>query len=77
MRSFLTVRKLGSDCIIGANTLVKAGSVIPDGSLVVGSPGKVIRQLDEQSRAMLLGSAASVMSMKAKLMLNELVEVER
>ena len=68
--------KIGSDCIIGANTLVKAGSVIPDGSLVVGSPGKVIRQLDEQSRAMLLGSAASYVH-EGEVMLNELVEVER
>jgi carbonic anhydrase/acetyltransferase-like protein (isoleucine patch superfamily) len=68
--------KVGSDCIIGANTLVKAGSVIPDGSLVVGSPGKVIRQLDEQSRAMLLGSAASYVH-EGEVMLNELVEVER
>ena len=68
--------KIGSDCIIGANTLVKAGSVIPDGSLVVGSPGKVIRQLDEQSRTMLLGSAASYVH-KGKVMLNELVEVQR
>jgi carbonic anhydrase/acetyltransferase-like protein (isoleucine patch superfamily) len=68
--------KVGSDCIIGANTLVKAGSVIPDGSLVVGSPGKVIRQLDEQSRALLLGSAASYVH-EGKVMLDELVEVER
>ena len=68
--------KIGSDCIIGANTLVKAGSVIPDGSLVVGSPGKVIRQLDEQSRTMLLGSAASYVH-EGKVMLNELVEVQR
>jgi carbonic anhydrase/acetyltransferase-like protein (isoleucine patch superfamily) len=68
--------KIGSDCIIGANTLVKAGSVIPDGSLVVGSPGKVIRQLDDQSRVMLLASAASYVH-EGKVMLNELVEVQR
>ena len=67
---------IGSDCIIGANALVKAGSVIPDGSLVVGSPGKVIRQLDEQARAMLLASAAGYVH-EAKVMLTELVEVER
>ncbi|MDA8788948.1 gamma carbonic anhydrase family protein, partial [Porticoccaceae bacterium] len=35
---------IGKDCLIAANALVKAGSVIPDGSMVVGSPGKVIRQ---------------------------------
>ena len=68
--------KVGNDCIIGANTLVKAGSVIPDGSLVVGSPGKVVRQLDDQARAMLLASAASYVH-EGKVMLNELVEVQR
>ena len=45
--------KIGSDCIIGANSLVKANAVIPDGSLVVGSPGVVVRQLDEQSKQFL------------------------
>ena len=68
--------KVGNDCIIGANTLVKAGAVIPDGSLVVGSPGVVIRQLDETARAMLIGSAAGYVA-EAKMMRDELVEVER
>jgi carbonic anhydrase/acetyltransferase-like protein (isoleucine patch superfamily) len=47
--------KVGRDCIIGANSLVKAGAVIPDGSLVIGSPGKVVRENDEQTRQFLLG----------------------
>ena len=33
------------------------GKEIPDGSLVMGSPGKVVRALDEAARAMLLASA--------------------
>lgn len=37
--------KVGNDCIVGAHTLLTAGSQIPDNSLVFGSPGKVIRQL--------------------------------
>ena len=43
--------EIGARSIIGANTLVTAGTNIPPGSLVVGSPGKVVRQLslDEQS----------------------------
>jgi carbonic anhydrase/acetyltransferase-like protein (isoleucine patch superfamily) len=49
--------RIGSDCLIGANTLIKAGSDIPDGSMVVGSPGKIIRQIDAQTRAFLLHSA--------------------
>ena len=37
--------KIGKNCLIGANTLIAENKVIPDGSLVVGSPGKVLRQL--------------------------------
>ncbi len=37
--------KIGKNCLIGANTLITEGKVIPDGSLVVGSPGRVIREL--------------------------------
>ena len=41
--------KIGKNCLIGANTLLPEGKEIPDGSLVMGSPGRVIRQLtDEQ-----------------------------
>ena len=38
--------EIGGRTIIGANTLVTAGMKIPGGSLVLGSPGKVVRQLD-------------------------------
>jgi carbonic anhydrase/acetyltransferase-like protein (isoleucine patch superfamily) len=37
--------KIGKNCLIGANALVAEGKEIPDGSLVIGSPGKVVRQL--------------------------------
>jgi len=67
---------VGSDCIIGANSLVKAGDVIPSGSLVLGSPAKVVRGLDEKAKAMLLGSAAHY-SHKSQKMAAELVAVER
>ncbi|MDM1708605.1 gamma carbonic anhydrase family protein [Thiopseudomonas alkaliphila] len=39
---------IGKNCIIGANTLIAEGKEIPDNSLVVGSPGKVVKQLTEQ-----------------------------
>ncbi|MEH6472331.1 MAG: gamma carbonic anhydrase family protein [Halopseudomonas sp.] len=39
--------KIGRNCLIGANTLIPEGMNIPDGSLVVGSPGKVKRSLSE------------------------------
>ena len=38
---------IGKHCIIGANTLIPEGKHIPDGTLVVGSPGRVVRDLTE------------------------------
>jgi len=40
--------RVGKDCLIGANTLITEGKVIPDRSLVVGSPGKVVRTLTDE-----------------------------
>lgn len=42
---------IGKNCLIGANTLVPERKVIPDGSLVLGSPGRIIRQLTEEDIA--------------------------
>lgn len=50
--------KIGKNCLIGANALIPEGKVIPDGSLVMGSPGKVVRELTEQQIKMLEASAA-------------------
>lgn len=36
---------IGENCIIGANSLITMGKQIPKGSLVMGSPGKVVREL--------------------------------
>jgi carbonic anhydrase/acetyltransferase-like protein (isoleucine patch superfamily) len=49
--------EVGSDCIVGAGTLLTPGTKVPDGSLVVGSPGKVRRALTDDERAFLLTSA--------------------
>ena len=40
--------KIGKNCIIGAKSLITENKEIPDNSLVVGSPGKVIRKLTEE-----------------------------
>ncbi len=37
--------KIGKNCLIGANALVPSGMEVPDGSMVLGSPGKVKRAL--------------------------------
>jgi carbonic anhydrase/acetyltransferase-like protein (isoleucine patch superfamily) len=39
--------RIGRDCLIGANTLIAEGKTIPDRSLVLGSPGRVMRTLDD------------------------------
>ena len=49
---------IGKHCVIGANALIAEGKVIPDGSLVMGSPGKVVRTLDEAAWQGLYRSAA-------------------
>jgi carbonic anhydrase/acetyltransferase-like protein (isoleucine patch superfamily) len=38
---------IGNNCLVGANALITGNTVIPDNSLVMGSPGKVVRQIDE------------------------------
>jgi carbonic anhydrase/acetyltransferase-like protein (isoleucine patch superfamily) len=43
---------IGRDCLIGAGSLIPPGKVIPDGSLVMGSPGKVLRALTPEQIAM-------------------------
>ena len=50
-------RKIGRGCLIGAGALVTEGKEIPDGSLVMGAPGKVVRMLDAEAQARLLKSA--------------------
>jgi carbonic anhydrase/acetyltransferase-like protein (isoleucine patch superfamily) len=49
--------KIGRNCLIGAGALVTENKVIPDGSLVMGAPGKVVRELDAKAIAMLTWSA--------------------
>lgn len=49
--------RIGRNCLIGAGALITEGKEIPDGSLVVGAPGKVVRQLDEAAIEKLRQSA--------------------
>ena len=49
--------KIGKNCIIGAHTLLTEGKEIPDNSLVVGSPGRVIRTHGEDVAELLQASA--------------------
>jgi carbonic anhydrase/acetyltransferase-like protein (isoleucine patch superfamily) len=50
--------KIGSNCLIGANALITEGKVIPDNSLVMGQPGKIMGELNAETVAGLTRSAA-------------------
>jgi carbonic anhydrase/acetyltransferase-like protein (isoleucine patch superfamily) len=56
---------IGRNCLIGANTLITEGKVIPDNSLVIGSPGKVVRTLSEDEIAAILANAAHYVELMA------------
>ena len=49
--------RIGRDCLIGAGALITEGKEIPDGSLVMGAPGRVVRSLDAAGIAGLRASA--------------------
>lgn len=48
---------IGRNCLIGAGALITEGKQIPDNSLVIGAPGKVVRELDADAIAGLTRSA--------------------
>ena len=50
--------RIGRGCLIGASALITEDKEIPDGSLVMGAPGKVVRMLDLEAQMRLLKSAA-------------------
>jgi len=50
--------KIGKNCLIGANSLITEDKEIPDGSLVMGQPAKVVRQLEPGQIEALKASAA-------------------
>jgi carbonic anhydrase/acetyltransferase-like protein (isoleucine patch superfamily) len=50
--------RIGKGCVIGANALVPEKMVVPDGSLVLGSPARVVRQLSPEQRAEVAAAAA-------------------
>jgi carbonic anhydrase/acetyltransferase-like protein (isoleucine patch superfamily) len=53
--------RIGRECLIGAGALVPEGRVIPDRSVVLGSPGKVVRQVtDEEVRRLRAGADSYV-----------------
>ena len=58
--TILNGAKIGTGCLIGAGSLITENKVIPDGSLVMGSPGKIIRKLDDEEKLQLEKSLKSI-----------------
>jgi carbonic anhydrase/acetyltransferase-like protein (isoleucine patch superfamily) len=55
--TILNGAKIGRNCLVGANALVTEGKEFPDNSLIVGSPAKVMRVLDDEAVEKLKQSA--------------------
>jgi carbonic anhydrase/acetyltransferase-like protein (isoleucine patch superfamily) len=51
--------RIGANCLVGANALVTEGKEFPDGSLIVGAPAKVVRELSSEALEGLRRSAAN------------------
>lgn len=49
--------RIGKNCLIGAGALITEGKEIPDNSMVVGAPGKIIREVSEHQAMILQASA--------------------
>jgi carbonic anhydrase/acetyltransferase-like protein (isoleucine patch superfamily) len=60
--TILNHARIGSGCIVGANALVTEGKEFPDNSLIVGSPAKAIRILDEAAAEGLRAAARNYVS---------------
>jgi carbonic anhydrase/acetyltransferase-like protein (isoleucine patch superfamily) len=62
----LTGAQIGSDCIVGAGALVTGKTVVPDGSMVLGSPARVIRPLRPEEIEGNRGAAAEYLEFAAR-----------
>ena len=49
--------KIGKNCIIGAKSLIAENKEIPDNSLVIGSPGRVIRKVSDEETKLITKNA--------------------
>lgn len=68
--------RIGAGCLIGANALVTEGTDIPDGSLAVGAPAKVVRRLDAPTQEKLRLSAQHYRA-NARRFMDGLVPISR
>lgn len=66
--------RIGKNCLVGANALIRENMIVPDGSLVLGSPGKIVRPLTLEQQAGLLISSQHYQA-KIALYKNQLSKV--
>lgn len=66
--TILNNAKIGNNCLVGANSLVTEGKEFPDNSLIVGSPARAVRTLDDAAIARLKQSAASYVNNARRFM---------
>ncbi len=54
--------QVGRHCLVAAGALIPPGKVIPDGSVVMGNPGKIVRQVEARDLAMMAATTAHYVS---------------
>ena len=62
--------RVGRNCIIGAHALVGEGKEIPDNSMVLGAPGRVVKAVDGQGEVMLAKAAEAYVDKVRRYALN-------
>ena len=55
--TLLNGSRIGKQCIVGAHTLITEGKKFPDGVLIIGTPGKIVRELNEEDFARMRANA--------------------
>lgn len=70
--SLLNGVQMGRGCIIGAHSLLTEGTVIPDYSLVMGTPGKVVKQLTEEQVEKIKTNAEHYVALAGRYLRGEL-----
>ena len=58
--------RIGRECLIGAGALIPEGKVIPDRSVVMGAPGKVVRELSDEDVARIQAGVESYITKSAQ-----------
>ena len=66
--TILNGAQIGKNCLVGAGALITEGKSIPDGSMVLGMPGKVVKELDDDAISGLLKSAENYQANAARFM---------